>query len=232
LWRVLCCFFAVLFFINPVYAGSNDSRQWDVPFLGMMIGPEGFTAVDMEQYMQQLEPILNANMQKKDGNIPVAKVGGLEKMQLPPEIKVYQLQVEQGNIYHIAWAVAFEDKGNSAAPIDNYFTREQERFMEEMNGLLLTGIKKVEEESEKTGFFKVRVLNLMPLSQLEGSTEVIYTVGGRLIVDSKGLIAPLYGKAYFLNRGGKLASAIIFTTDADGGFWGGIADQLLLSVIH
>lgn len=237
-WSTLCCLMVVMFCINTVHAAPVASGQWDVPLLGVMQGPEGFAVVDVETWIQQLEPILSANMKKKDKSVPGADIGKIAKEKWPPELKVYQLQVNSGNAYHLAWALIFEDKGKKIAQLDNFFTKEQEmakdqeKFVAELNGILLEGIKKVEEGFEETGFVTVAVANLVPLSQMAGSSEIIYTLGGRLIINSKGMIVPLYGKAYFLNRGGKLISAIIVTPDADGEFWSEVTDQLFLSIEH
>lgn len=232
--RLLCCVIGVFLFVNPVYAAQVDETEWKVPFLGVMKGMDGFTVVDLEQWVQELEPVVNAAQGKKAGNIGAMDVVKEEKKQFPGELKIYQLQVDGGNAYHIAWAVVFKEKENekNKTKIANYFAKDQEKFLNEMNGVLLQGIQALEVESDKTGLVKVKVLNLMPLSKLDGSSEVIYSVGGRMIIDSKGLIFPVYGKAFFLNREDQLVSAIIVTQDFDGEFWRDTADQLFLSMIH
>lgn len=234
--RLLCCMAGVFLFINPAYAAQVDEIQWKVPFLGVMKGIDGFTVVEMEQWLQELEPTLSAAQGKKDGKMSSVDIPKLGKLQLPEEIKMYQLQVDSGNAYHLAWAIVFKDKENekNKTKMESYFTTEQEQeqnqFLNEMNGILFQGIQVLEKESAKTGLVKVEVLNLMPLDKLNGSSEVIYGVGGRMIVNIKGLVIPFYAKAFFLNRENRLVSAIVLTQDVDGEFWRDVTDQLFLSL--
>lgn len=230
--RLLYCIAAIFLLVTPVSAAPVDEGQWEVPLVGIMKGVDGFSAIDLETWVQELEPALAAE-EKKTGNMPPLDALKLQKIQLPKEIKMYQLQVDKGNAYHLAWAIFFKDKENerNKGKITRYFTTEQEKFINEMNGMLHLGVQTMETESKKTDFGKIKVLNLMPLSKLEGSSEVIYTMSGRMIVDMKGLILPAYGKAFFLQRDDQLVSAIILTQDSDGEFWEKAADQLFTSLI-
>ncbi len=232
--RLLWCVVGVLLLSNPVYAQYSDEAQWDVPFLGVMKGMDGFTVVDIEQWAEEIGPALKAVQGKKDGNIADIDLAKLNEIQFPVEIKVYQLQVDTGNAYHLAWAIVFKEKENenNKRKITAYFAENQEKFLNEMNKVLFQGIQILEVESGKTGLAKVKVLDVAPLSKLDGSEEVIYTMGGRMIIDSKGLIFPVYGKGFFLNREERLVSAVILTQDSDGEFWRDAADQLFLSITH
>jgi len=229
--RLLICVVLLGLYVNPVYAAPVDESQWEVPFLGVMKGPAGFTVVDLEQWMKQLEPALNPVNVQKEG-ITAVPMSKFDKMQLPPEVKIYQLQVDSGNAYHIAWALVFKDNKPAAVNVAGYFAPAQQEFIDKINGMLQVGMKEIENQSEKTGIVKVKVLNLAPVARLDGSSEVVYSVGGRLIIDSKGMIIPLYMKNYFFNREGKLVSATIVTSDSDGEFWRDMSDQLFVTVAH
>lgn len=230
LWGVL----GVILFVNPVYAEQSEAGQWEVPSLGVMKGVDGFTAIDIEQWAKELEPAVQAINGKKDKNIDNMDLAQLNKIQFPGELKMYQLQVDRGHAYHLAWAIILKEKenGNNKNKITAYFNENQERFLNETNLLLPKGIQALEAESEKTGVVKVKILDVTPFAKLDGSEEVIYTIGGRIIVDSKGLIVPIYAKGFFLNREDRLVSAIILTQDSEGEFWREAADQLFLSITH
>jgi hypothetical protein len=223
----------LIFSAKAVYATSDSVVQWQVPFLGTAEGPEGFNAVDLEQWSKQWAEMMSSKKGQVDDQLSKNKTNESKELKFPPELKMLQLQVDDGKMYHIAFAMLMKADKVKTIPTSYFSTnlsKDQVAKLQELNDKMLENIKTVEANVEKSGFMKIKILNVLPLAPLEGAKEVIYSLGGRYIVDMGGMIAPMCGKAYFFERDGQLVVAIIATSDADGDFWSDISDKLFLTL--
>lgn len=237
IWQigVSFCFMLLIFSINSVYAASDNAVKWQVPFLGIAEGPDGFKAVDLEEWSDKWSKVMDSqNGQTKENLKKSKKNQEQKKVKFPAGLKMLQLQVNDGNMYHVAFAMLIQDdKADQKGPSGFFsqpLTAEQETKLQELNDKISEGIKTAEEAVDKSGFMKVQILNVSPLAPMEDAKEVIYTLGGRYVADIGGVILPIYGKSYFLERDGKLIVAIIATSDTEREYWSDVSDKLFLSL--
>ncbi|WP_165865951.1 hypothetical protein [Lucifera butyrica] len=220
-------------FVGPVYAAAAGTNEWDIPFLGTMAKPDGFVAVDIEQWAKDLTALYPAKKDKKTQPAAAVKVPANSPVKMPTDLKLYQLQVSDGKVYHIAGAVALRDDTMDGA---NYFFSAfktvQAQRIEEINRNITANIRSIQDAVAKTNLFTFQILDLSLFSRLNpnGGNDAIYTASGRVIVNMNGLIMPMHGKVYVAKRDGRLAALLIFTYDSDGKFWDTTADRLMTSL--
>lgn len=233
----LCCLFMVSVLTSTGYAQQQSDNHWDIPFLGQMTGTEGFQAIDMESWIKTLEEMIGKN--NKDNKDKVLQEGRkkstpVKPFEMPPGIKIYQLQVNDGKAYHIAAAIALKDDKGSVPGISRYFSEmlepDEAKIIAEWNEKIRSGIATAQAEIGKSNLANLQVLALKPLERMSGTNEVVYSIGGRVIFSMNGAVMPLYAKMHILERNDKAVVIMVITPDADGRFWEKTTDQLLRSL--
>lgn len=225
----LSCFMAlVLLGAAPASAASLFSTpRWDIPFLGLMNGPAGFKAVDIADWASELDALA-----KKNGHEPSSPAFPAYS----EDFKVYQLQVNDGTAYHVALALAFYDRKGLTAEFTPYFnpdlTNNQQKLLAATNQQLKAGIQVAETmfAQETKGTLKLQFPDLREIARMKNTKEIVYTISSRVVLDMNGVVIPLYGKGYTLQRSGKTVFLFLATQDSDGKFWDGVSDQLINSL--
>lgn len=228
---LVCALLVLIVTAVPVYAASAEAG-WDVPYVGRMNGPDGFKALDFENWMKELQSALSKNQVKVPGDATsqIAK----NPFVMPEELRFYQLQVNDGRVYHIAFAMVIRDSKGMIPGVSSFFAdtlaAEQSKQLVGMNDKISLGISMMQAYTAQTGFMTLQVLNLKPLTRLKEAPEVIYSLRGRVIFDMKGLITPMFAKGYVLERSGKAVVLVILTNDADGPYWEKTTDDMMRTI--
>ncbi|HMM20850.1 MAG TPA: hypothetical protein PKA10_08910 [Selenomonadales bacterium] len=226
-----CCFVLLLGGSSPASAAALfDTPRWDIPFLGIMTGPAGFKAVELVDWVNAMDAAMEKQGVPRDRKDAWKK----EPLALPDDFRIYQLQVNDGSAYHIAFAFACYDIKGLAQEFVPYFnpvlTNNQQKLLAAINGQLESGVQAARVATASSGFMQLKVLDLKVLDRMKGSKEIIYTASGRVILDMQDFVVPFYVKGYVLQRNGKMALVLIAAEDSDGRFWDKASAQLLNSL--
>lgn len=229
-----CCLMALMVMIVPAYAAAPGDSNWNVPFVGRLNGPDGFKAIDFENWLRELQASLPKDKAKKseEAAVEIAK----NALVMPEQFRFYQLQVNDGKVYRTAFAIVLRDGKGLVPELSTYFAdtlpAEQTKQLTAINDKINFGIKIMQNYSVQTGFMNIRVLDIKPLERLKETSEVIYNLRGRIILDIHGMIYPLFTKGYVLERGGKGIIIVILTTDSEGPFWEKLTDEMMKTMVR
>jgi hypothetical protein len=216
----------LMIMVSPAYAADSG---WDVPFVGQLNGPDGFKAVDFENWVKGLQALL-AKSQVKMPDEATAQIAR-NPFAMPEEFGLYQLQVNDGKVYHVALAMIFRDSKGWFPSLSSYFTdtlpADQTKQLAEINDKIRLGITTMQGYMGQTDFMTLQVLDLKPLERLKETREVVYIIRGRVIADTKGLVSPMFIKGYVLERAGKAVVMVVVTVDSEGAFWENTTDEMM-----
>lgn len=231
---LVCCLMTLMFMIGPAYAAAPIDSNWNVPFVGQLTGPDGFKAIDFENWLKELQASLPKDKAQKseEAATQIAKNASV----MPEQFRFYQLQVNDGKVFHTAFAMVLRDSKGMVPELSTYFAdtlpAEQTKQLSAMNDRINLGIKIMQNFSVQTGVLNIRVLDVKPLERLKDTGEVIYSLRGRVILDMHGMIYPLFTKGYVLARGGKGVLFVVLTADSEGPFWEKLTDEMMKTMVR
>lgn len=232
-----CFLTALQLFTCFAYASEAPaSNQWTIPFLGIMEGPQGFSAVNLETWMKETTASMRSQKQdaKSPANLPNTPVNYLNQSLLPKNLNLYQLQLNDGKVYHLAWSIVIKDTQNIYPDYAKYFYQftndDQTKDLKDLNKKINGFIALAQTEAKKAGNMNIEVLDLKPLSLMPNTKETVYSISGRIIMEANGLMCPFYAKTYFFERSGKSVVILLLASDAEGKFWNETGDSLIQSL--
>lgn len=230
---VLSLLLLLVFSVLPVYASAQEPNEWAVPGIGTMKGPDGFRVFDIDKAIKEYE----AKQAQERKNKPQAKppVPGSPPVQKAwNDLKLYQLQVNDGKVFRVAYAMVVKDTKNTYPGMAAFFNQEltdgQQDQLALLNKQLQQWIELVRIELKKRDIADLQALDVQYVSRLKRAPEPIYTMSGRFIGDVSGFLVPVYAKGYVLLREGVPVYILVVANDSEGKYWAKTADQLLNSL--
>jgi hypothetical protein len=229
IWRRLIILGLTLVLFSGSAGAQAGEKDWQVPVLGKLRVPQDFIAVefpDLKQVLDEQKARLEAN-----GKLPIPNA----KEKLNPErvdFAAYQLTMNDGQAYHLAWLVVIRDREpldqNMAAYFDKPLNIEQRVAAIMTQDELSRNLDKMQ-YSDPSGF-GVKVLGFDQFDFNNISGKQAYAGGARLLFNYKEFLFPVYMRGWIFNNGGHAAAALLVSTDSERAFWMPVLNSALLTL--
>jgi hypothetical protein len=209
----------VLSVVNSGFCEGNDAfvskKDWVVQNFGVFKVPDKFYAKDISDFDKLLPE------QRKI----ITEGTGCIKGQMPliddPDVSIYQMTINDQQVYHQAWLVLVKAKKPSVnvdafrSMLDNIVTRTS---LIKGYADMVHDIDKLRYNDSKLGV-GLKVLELTSLEFPEVNRTKAIGGSARVLVNIKGLVFPLYVKGYLFTVDNCFAGAGLVTADNDRKFW-------------
>ena len=252
----------VALFVSLVFVPQADAAfvwsvsEWEIPFIGTMKAPEGFSAVEVKEFRNLIDqekkkltdpkkPVTTKpNLPAKPELVP-AGTPTLLKDALPTDeaaatrrfaqadMAFYHLTMDDGEAIHMAWLLAARD-GEKLPPNIDFFTKDldaaQTEKLAELKAWVDANIEKAQytDPKNKVSIKLLEMLALQPLPMQNGNKA--WTAGARVMVTVEGLPFAFFGRVYVLSVDNQLTVAILGGLDGERPFWDPVIRDMLLSV--
>jgi len=251
---LLITVFMVLANLSQAYAAFEwQVSEWNIPFIGTMKTPIGFSAVEVkdfrsfiEQEKQKLSDPKVAKTKKDNKALPEVPSGtpkiltdvlptdtdSLTKRFQKSEFALYHLTVDDGEAIHMAWFMAARD-GEPLPPAVDVFakelTPEQTEQLAELKKWVDENIHKAQytDEKNKVSF---KLIEMMPLQTMPLEEGKLWTIGGRVMITVEGLPFAFFSRAYAMSVENKLTIGILAGFDGERPFWDPVIRDMLLGL--
>lgn len=233
---------------STVFAVDGERVSWKVEDIGTFLVPAEWQAAKLNLNRQLLdgkkpEDILKSAVEGDTPSTPEGKppaVEGEPKDVMKPagilsshNIQAYQITLNDGTAYHIAWLLFINDTKKMTREEKEFFaqdiTEEQKTkikgFMRNINRGPIP--LSYEDPQTKIGF---KLVEMVPVEFLKINKRQAFAGGGRVMVTSDGLAFPLYGKGYVFNAKGCIAMALLVTFDGERIFWDPVLSNVMSSL--
>lgn len=217
---------------NCVAASINGELDWQVPILGVFRVPASFQATevpDIQKIVDSQTVGLAAENNLPSTDLPLADAKDkLKSAQM--DIAAYQLTMNDGQSYHLAWLIAVRDRIALDEATLCYFDRplniEQRAAAIMMQDKWNQNIDAMQYQDPRIGFgIKVVGLDQIDLGNISGKQA--YAAGARFIVSYQEFILPIYIRCWIFNVGGNGGAMLLLTTDSERSFWTPILNSMM-----
>lgn len=229
--------------------------EWNIPFMGTMKTPMGFSAVEVKEFRNLME---QEKRKSKDPvlNKPQTQTGGTAKPPFPEgapailsetfpanpdaaaqrlaksDFAFYHLSMDDGQAVHLAWLLAVRDGDPLPASVDVFsreLSPEQSLKLDELNKWLEDNARKAQYTDEKSRV-SVRLLQMMPLQALPFRDGNLWTAGGRVMVTADEMPFAFFARIYAMKIDNRLAMVILSGFDGERPFWDPVIRDILLGL--
>lgn len=229
IWKSLVIFSVVFILLSGSAATQASEKDWLVPILGKLRVPQEFMAAEFPD----LKQVLDAQKDKldADGKLPIPNA----KEKLNPErvdFAAYQLTMNDGQAYHLAWLVVVRDQEKLDKEMAVYFDKPlniEQRVTAIMTQDELSRNLDKMQYSDPSGF-GVKLLGFDPFDFNSISGKQAYAGGARILINYKEFLFPLYMRGWIFNTGGHAAVALLVTTDSERMYWTPVLNSALLTL--
>ena len=231
-------------FLPCVCAAPDDSASvWNIPFIGGMKVPAGFSAVEVKDFRafvdqeKQAAPDPKKSSSAKDNkaaptavpegtptllkdNFPSDKDAALVRLR-KSNFALYHLTVDDGKTIHIAWFLAAKDGEKMPAAVDVFskeLTLEQTQQLDELKAWIDANIEKAQYTDPKNKV-SMKLLEVMPIQALPMTAGQVWTGGARALVTVDDMPFAFFGRAYVFSLDGCLTAGLIAGFDGERPFW-------------
>jgi hypothetical protein len=196
-------------------ADTGGTKDWDVPMFGVFKVPQAFHAAEFKE--------LKALTELQKAEIPADKVAALgpgnplDKV----EFTVFQLTMNDGQVYRQAWLLVVKDK-QPIAQVNEFFSfvsNPEERVKAIlMQDSFSRDVAKLSYKDPKTGV-GVKVLEIAPLEFVSIAGNPAAGGSVRIMAEYGDLLFPVYGQGYVFAVKGHLSGVLLIAGDGDSPFW-------------
>ncbi|HWR38987.1 MAG TPA: hypothetical protein VN611_05775, partial [Patescibacteria group bacterium] len=204
---------------------DKETYDWKIPALGVLKAPVGLEAVEIKEVRNALKeekPKVQSGQQAKSSKIAVDKLLDPSHpeaaMELATQLEMdgYQLTMDDGSVYHLAWMLAIRDR-TDVGDLQSFFKKELEPeqllqldIFQQMLGNKPETYNFMDTKT-KSG---VKILEFYPLEVRPLADGQSYSLAVRMLAQAEDLKFPLYARAQVFNLGNQLAGAILLTSDS------------------
>ena len=243
-------------FVPAVQAAfSWSTPEWNVPFLGTMKAPEGFSPVEVKEFSKLIEQEKKKLSEPKKAStkpqspakpdfapagtptllkdaLPTDEEAAMQRF-AKSDIAFYHLTMNDGEAIHMAWLLAARD-GEKLPPNIDFFTKDldasQTEKLAELKAWVDANIEKAQytDPKNKVSIKLLEMLALQPLPMQNGNKA--WTAGARMMVTVDEMPFAFFGRVYALNVDNRLALAILGGFDGERPFWDPVVRDMLLSL--
>lgn len=259
--KKLSCSLAIALTVTFVFVSQVEAAfvwstpEWNIPFIGTMKAPEGFTPVEVKEFGKLIEQEkkkltepkktpTNPQLPTKPELVPT-DAPTLLKDALPPDgaaagrrfaksdMAFYHLTMNDGGAIHMAWLLAARD-GEKLSPDIDFFSHDldasQSAKLAELKAWLDANIERAQYTDPKNNVSikLLEMLELQPLLMENG--DKAWTAGARAMITVEGLPFAFFGRFYALNVDRQLTVAILGGFDSERSFWDPVIRDMLLSL--
>ncbi len=234
-------------------------QEWTIPFMGTMKTPDGFSAVEINDFKGFVETEkkkmsdppkkgMDAVKQEKENKalspIPAgtpviltealpADSDAATKRFLKSDFSLYHLTIDDGDVIHTAWFLAARDGEELPANIDVFtaeLTPEQSLKLDELKKWVDENIHKAQYTDAKTKV-SLKLLQVMPLQALSRDPGgKLWTTGGRAMIAVENLPFAFFTHIYAMSINNKLTVGVLAGFDGERQFWEPVIRNMLLGV--
>lgn len=211
-------------------APLDGQKDWQIPSIGTFSVPQEFKAAefpDLKKLIDQQKDKLDAQ-----AKLPIPETD--EKLR--PEqfdFSVYQLTMNDGQAYHLAWLMVVRDRNVLDEKMAAYFDRspsiEQKVASIMLQDNLGQNLDKMQYNDAKSGI-GFKVLEFDPFDFFRVAGKQAYAGGLRFIVNYQDFLFPFYLKGYAFSVQNHAAAVILVTTDSERAFWLPVVNNIVLSL--
>lgn len=208
-------------------SGSDSEKEWQIPTFGVFRVPQEFMAAEFPN----VKKILDSQKEKlnNQAEIPIPDV----KERLHPDrfdITAYQLTLNDGQAYHLAWLVLVRDRvaldPQAAQYFDTPLTIEQRVAAIMMQDSLSQNLDKMYYNDPKSGL-GLKLLEFDPFDFGAISGKQFYAGGARFLFNYQDFLFPLYMRCWIVNASNHGAAVLLVTTDGERSFWTPVLNSIL-----
>ena len=232
--------------------------EWNVPFVGTMKTPDGFSAVEVKDFRlfieQEKKDLLNPKKTaatkpkaaKPDTPFPELPAGlppiltetvptdpdALTKRFLKSDFALYHLSMDDGEAIHSAWFLIARDGDEIPANV-NIFTAdvapEQLAKLDEVKKWVDDNIHKAQYTDEKNKV-SLKMLQMLPIQAYNRETGKMWTTAGRAMITVEGMPFAFFTRVFALSIDNHLTVGILGGFDGERSFWDPVVRDLLLGL--
>lgn len=229
IWQKLIIFSVAFILLSGSAAAQSGEKDWLVPVLGKLRVPQEFMAAEFPD----LKQVLDEQKDKLDAgrNLPIPNA----KEKFNPErvdFAVYQLTMNDGQAYHLAWLVVIRDQEKLDKDMAVYFDKPlniEQRVTAIMTQDELSRNLDKMQYSDPSGF-GVKILGFDQFDFNSIGGKQAYAGGARILINYKEFLFPLYMRGWIFNTGGHAAAALLLATDSERMFWTPVLNSALLTL--
>lgn len=205
----------------------SNEKDWVVPVLGVFKVPKGFMAAEFSDLTKRLDSQKD-KFQAKAPVLPIPQKQG-KPVSAKPDVAAYQLTMDDGQAYHLAWLVAVRD----TVPLDpaaaEYFNKplniQQKVSAVLAHDSIIQTLDKMQYTDPATGA-GVKLLELDPLAFQTLNGLQTYGCGARFLITYQNFIFPFYAKGYIFSVNNQSAAIFLITTDSERAFWSPVLQEV------
>jgi len=227
--------------------------EWNIPFIGTMKAPEGFSAVEVKDFRNfinqektNLADPKKAKTAKENKPLPQAPPGtpkiltealpadadSAAKRFLKSDFAFYHLTFDDGEAIHMAWFLAARD-GEALPESLNVFagelTPEQTEQLEGLKKWVNENLHNVQYTDEKNKV-SMKLLEMLPLQALQRADGKLWTTGGRAMITVEDMPFAFFSRIYAFKVDNRLAVGILAGFDGERPVWDPVIREMLLGM--
>lgn len=230
----LILFTTLFLFAAGGIAAADGVKEWQVPTLGIFRVPQEFMAAefpDLKKMIDSQKDKLGSQLDSQ-AELPIPEA----KEKLNPdriEFSIYQLTMNDGQAYHLAWLVAMRDKQpldeKTAVYFDKALNIEQRAAAIMMQDTLAQNLDQMQYNDPKTGF-GIKVLEFDSFDFIRISGKQGYAGGLRFLMNYQDFVFPMYMRGYVFSAQRHAAAILLITTDSERTFWTPVLNSIIPSL--
>ncbi|HBS60074.1 MAG TPA: hypothetical protein DEA44_12490 [Firmicutes bacterium] len=210
-----------------VLAAGGERVPWPVENVGTFYVPAEWQAEKIDFN----KPVMEGP--KAEDVLKAVPVGAPRDKLESLNFQAYQVTLNDGAAYHLAWLIFCADTKKMTAGEREIFlqdiTEEQKtrvrRLVADLNRN--STLQSFTDPKSKTTF---RLLEVTPVEFVKMNKKQAFAVGGRVLITADKLAFPLYGKGYVFDTRGRMAGAFLVTLDGERAFWEPVLRRVMLSL--
>jgi hypothetical protein len=232
--------------------------EWNIPFVGTMKTPDGFSAVEVKDFRlfieQEKKDLLTpkkpaatkpktAKPEKPFPELPAdlppiltetvpTDPDALTKRFLKSDFALYHLSMDDGEAIHSAWFLIARDGDEMPANIDVFKTElapEQLAKLDELKKWADDNIHKAQYTDAKNKV-SLKMLQMLPIQAYNRENGKLWTTAGRAMITVEDMPFAFFARVFALSVNNHLTVGVLGGFDAERPFWDSVVRDLLLNL--
>ena len=232
--------------------------EWNIPFVGTMKTPDGFSAVEVKDFRtfidQEKKDLLKPKKptpaktkpSKPDPPFPELPVDlppiltetvptdpdALTKRFLKSDFALYHLSMDDGEAIHTAWFLIARDGDEIPANADVFKTElapEQLAKLDDLKKWVDDNIHKAQYTDAKNRV-SLKMLQMLPIQAYNRENGKMWTTAGRAMITVEGMPFAFFARIYALNVDNHLTVGVLGGFDGERPFWDSVVRDMMLGL--
>lgn len=216
---------------------NEDSKLWNIPFLGTMEVPKQLEIIDGKDIVWQMIKVGNEGMKL---NPNAYKQGNTVKATLPEDVATmfdesqmgfYEFALKKNNTYSVAFVFAGKvpENGNQGALafFEKLKSTDKQKQAELQQLIRLQMADAYQKVPGLKDLFQLEILEFYPFEQFANKEAQVISVGGSLAVRSFKILSPVACKVYFINKNSEIYVFGVIDNGTDRQTWDDMSKKML-----